>query len=493
MASSGDEESPPGISGPQDSDDDSVNNDEAGRDVAFYYKDDGAEVRGPYSRDTFSRWFRAGHFPRGTVLGLDDQFAEIAGTAEELFPMCFPPPGSPPVDVDKKKRKKSNNKKKKKKSRGSSPSSSDSSSSSSSSSSDSAAGRRRKRLKAGDEIKIKATTEPPDAATQRAIWEAASLQPRAVSLAEQELNQRAPGKDASAGELMRFNFELMQIRQRHPTPATFALDGKLIRSTHQLPADVPLARGLPNWTAPLALRYFRPMDGRSLIDIDRDTAKSHVVTVGDASFYSSSSTSGPPPDPPKSATEFQLFGERLLEFGLASNRFTPEEGDMIRVHMKFCQRLLVHYPLADVLLYDDNVRFRRHRFADNAWSQPDEQVFEDTIRRPSDARRLLKPPPGNPAFVPSDDDNSSSSTKKKKKKKSQNRPTLKHLEDSSGADICRKFNFGFGDCELGEKCKTNPNMAHICMFCMADHRLKDCDAAKKAHPADFKKGWGSRR
>ena len=37
MASSGDEESPPGISGPQDSDDDSVNNDEAGRDVAFYY------------------------------------------------------------------------------------------------------------------------------------------------------------------------------------------------------------------------------------------------------------------------------------------------------------------------------------------------------------------------------------------------------------------------------------------------------------------------
>ena len=59
MASYGDEESPPGISGPQDSDDDSVNNDEAGRDVAFYYKDDGAEVRGPYSRDTFSRWFRA--------------------------------------------------------------------------------------------------------------------------------------------------------------------------------------------------------------------------------------------------------------------------------------------------------------------------------------------------------------------------------------------------------------------------------------------------
>ena len=59
MASSGDEESPPGISGPQDSDDDSVNNDEAGRDIAFYYKDDGADVRGPYSRDTFSRWFQA--------------------------------------------------------------------------------------------------------------------------------------------------------------------------------------------------------------------------------------------------------------------------------------------------------------------------------------------------------------------------------------------------------------------------------------------------
>jgi len=102
--------SPPGISSQQDSDDDSVNNDEAGRDVAFYYKDDGSEVRGPYSRDTFSRWFHAGHFPRGTVLSLDDQFADIAGTAEELFPMCFPPPGSPPVDDDKKKRKKSNKK-----------------------------------------------------------------------------------------------------------------------------------------------------------------------------------------------------------------------------------------------------------------------------------------------------------------------------------------------------------------------------------------------
>ena len=84
MASPGDEDSPPGISGQRDSDDDSVNNDEAGRDVAFYYKDDGSEVRGPYSRDTFSRWFHAGHFPRGTVLSLDDQFADIAGTAEEL-------------------------------------------------------------------------------------------------------------------------------------------------------------------------------------------------------------------------------------------------------------------------------------------------------------------------------------------------------------------------------------------------------------------------
>ena len=114
MASPGDEDSPPGISGQRDSDDDSVNNDEAGRDVAFYYKDDGSEVRGPYSRDTFSRWFHAGHFPRGTVLSLDDQFADIAGTAEELFPMCFPPPGSPPVDDVKKKRKKSNKRKKKK-------------------------------------------------------------------------------------------------------------------------------------------------------------------------------------------------------------------------------------------------------------------------------------------------------------------------------------------------------------------------------------------
>ena len=52
MASSGDEFSPPGISSQQDSDDDSVNNDEAGRDVAFYYKDDGSEVRGPYRKGT---------------------------------------------------------------------------------------------------------------------------------------------------------------------------------------------------------------------------------------------------------------------------------------------------------------------------------------------------------------------------------------------------------------------------------------------------------
>lgn len=291
------ERGPPGMASLDD-----VNDDQDGRDTALYYRDDGGGTQGPFAKDVIERWIHQGHFQRAAVFYLNVGLDQVAGTAEELFPSSFESTLS--VGGAKRKSKRKKSKKHKKKKDSSSP---DSSSSSSSSDEEPGGKRGRKNLKMGDDIKIKATAEPPDAATQQAIWEAASKHPRAISLAEQELQRRKPGASASADETMQFQFELMQVRQRNPTPVPFPLSGKLTRSTHQLPADVPLARGMPNWTAPLALRYFRPTDGSSLIDIDRETAKSQVVTVGDASFFTRSASSGTPPDPPKPATEFQLF------------------------------------------------------------------------------------------------------------------------------------------------------------------------------------------
>ena len=306
--------------------DDYDDDDQEQRDTALYYKDDGGHARGAYANEIVGHWCEQGHFPPDAMFYFDNRFRTEAGTAQELFPGAYVDytarlvQGTSAVSSFRTLKKKQNKKKKKKRrrrSRSSSSSSTPSSSSSSGSEDD-----RPRALRAGDDIKIKASADPPDAATQQAIWEAAAKHPRTVSLAEQELMRRKPNASASQADLMQFQFELMQVRSRSPTPVAFALSGKLIRPNAQLPADVPLPQALPNWTAPLALRYFRPLDGRSLIDMDREAAKSQVITIGNTSFVSSSSATGVPPDPPKSAIEFQAFGERLLEYGLASCRFT---------------------------------------------------------------------------------------------------------------------------------------------------------------------------
>ena len=121
----------------------------------------------------------------------DNRFRTEAGTAQELFPGAYVDYTArlvqgTSVGTDAsvssfrtlRKKQKKKKKKRRRRSRSSSSSSTPSSSSSSYSEDD-----RPRALRAGDDIKIKASADPPDAATQQAIWEAAAKHPiRRLSL-----------------------------------------------------------------------------------------------------------------------------------------------------------------------------------------------------------------------------------------------------------------------------------------------------------------------
>ena len=229
------------------------------------------------------------------------------------------------------------------------------------------------------------------------MYAAANTQPQPISVAESELMRREPDKSASQAAHIAFQFELMQVRQANPVALAYPFSkGTTILSSHQIPADIPRPTGLPSWMAPLAVWYFRAPTG-SFMDADRDLSKSQVVTIGATSFVTESSSSGAVPAPPKDATEFQDMGERLLLFALETGRWSPDTGDLVRVHMRLVQELLKTYPISDVIIYDENVRFNRHRFGNNsAWATRDEVVFEQAIRSPAEKRAALRPPPTQP-------------------------------------------------------------------------------------------------
>ena len=112
-------------------------------------------------------------------------------------------------------------------------------------------------------------------------------------MAESELMRREPDKSASQAAHIAFQFELMQVRQANPVALAYPFSkGTTILSSHQIPADIPKPTGLPNWMAPLAVRYFRAPTGW-LMSAGLDRSRATVVTIGATSLRGSRSVARP--------------------------------------------------------------------------------------------------------------------------------------------------------------------------------------------------------
>ena len=470
-------------------------------DGGLFYKDAHNLVVGPFPTSQLASSARSttSAITFNLRVSYDSSFEHVA-SLQDVVNGSFGPRDRRANDYDRRRSSGRKNKrfsngrgrkrKKNKKKRALSPSSSsssDSSDSDSSSSSDTARVPKRSKSKPKaahlpDDISIKTSREPPSAAEQRAIAAAAASQPVPVSLAETQLRQAKPPASASDDAKMLFQFQMMQCQKDNPVVVAYPYSGKLILHSSQLAPATPKPVGMPSWLAALSTAYFRVDDTKSMMSAARDASKGHVFTIGAASFTSAATSTASVPALPTTAGEFYVFAERLLNFAVASNRWTTHEAEMARVHQRHVMTLFAHYPAADVLLYDENFRYHRHLYQDGAWSTPDADLFASAISLPAQRRVDSKPPAARREST----DRKKTEKADKKGASKPNRPYLKSLSFEN-KDICRAYQWATNAC-TDDICVISDNLVHVCSYCLDTHRAKDCDLYQSEQAADFNKG-----
>lgn len=332
-------------------------------------------------------------------------------------------------------------------------------------------------------ILVKTAKEPPDEATQKALWAAAK--DTAPTMSPEEKEHRASfSTDMTPEERTLFQHKLMQIMLDHPRAPAMKYLGRFISPSTSLAADVPLPQVHNSWQAYISVRQFRQNDGLSLADVERHYGRQSALQIGGAekftAVFNSAASSAKLPDLPANAGEYGPMAERHLQFMLATGRWTHAEEAMVRKHIAYVVDLFNNYPASDVTMYDENVRFLNDKYQTANWGRNATQLAH-CIYAPAARRALLARSKVSAASADRDP------YKPYQPPEYVRRPWDKHQSHNKNT-ICRKWNWEIGEC-TDENCVHPSKLEHVCSFCTGPHRVKDCDSYKQAHPDDHAKGW----
>ena len=351
-------------------------------------------------------------------------------------------------------------------------------------------------------MKIALSQEPPAPEIQRAMWDAADASGTQVSKQEAQHISTRPGDDASEDEMMLWRMDLLRIRQEFPMPPSFVYKGRIIRKSTSIPPDLALPKGVPSWVNYIPLRCFHIDEEQAHSEryADYHQQVSFQLTSSGAGIQASAKSSLP--RLPQDASEYFALTERNREYMVATNRWSSATASFERMHVRDIMQLFRQYPFKDVLQYDDDFRFKRHRFQDAArsWASRDQAIFDDrlagkALQRAEIAAEAVAAGAGAVAAGNSGGAAGVSSRRSTTKASTTpdffDRPCYKKVS-VRGKACCAKWNWGIGcaDCSPdmeGEGCDRN--MRHICCFCNELHQVKDCPDFKRLHPQDLAKGY----
>ena len=300
-----------------------------------------------------------------------------------------------------------------------------------------------------------------------------------LSPAEREVKAREPPTSASSDEKMLWRMELLAARQQNPVAPPYVFSGKVIRANVQLDTETPLPVGMRTWMDCPMVEMFRRDEGLSLADQDN-------AWRGDGRPGKEKVTK--PPAKPADSNEFYLFSKRLERYMLDSDRWDLAEARLHDLHREDVMDLLQHHDLEDVLLYDSDFRFTRHRMQDRRWSSRDADIFRKRVTDPLHRRARDSSPAGS---SPSSPPSSGKSTTRA----FFDRPCYKQMV-CDGTSVCAKWNWGIGCLGCGPSKDVSAcegSRFHVCSFCNADHRVMDCSAYTHAHSADAALGYAGQR
>ena len=289
---------------------------------------------------------------------------------------------------------------------------------------------------------------------------------------------------------MIWRMELLQIRRDFPRPPNFVYKGRIIRPSSQLSSDLALPKGLRAWTDFIPVRSFvLDRDKTDYEQYEEHSRRSVTFDISSGGTGLQASTKSALPREPQSASEYFSLTERNREFMLASGRWKPAVAVHERRHVRNVMELFDAYPFADVLKYDNDFRFKRHRLQDAArlWGLRDQSLYErrlagKAIQRAEVAVDVLQS--GVPAKKPKPRKAASSS-------EFFDRPCYRKIS-VDGKGCCAKWNWGVScvDCQPdreGSGCQQN--LRHLCCFCNGEHKVKDCPDFKRLHPDDLARGY----
>jgi hypothetical protein len=185
--------------------------------------------------------------------------------------------------------------------------------------------------------------------------------------------------------------ELLAARQQNPVAPPYVFSGKVIRPNVELDPETPLPIGMRTWLDCPMVEMFRRDAGLSLADQDsawRGDGRPGKETVAK------------PPAKPADSNEFYLFSKRLERYMVDSDRWDLAEARLHDLHREDVMDLLQHHDLEDVLLYDSDFRFTRHRLQDRRWGSRDVDIFRKRVTDPLHRRSRDASPAGSSLSSP---------------------------------------------------------------------------------------------
>jgi hypothetical protein len=275
-----------------------------------------------------------------------------------------------------------------------------------------------------------------------------------------------------------------------PRPAWF---GKTVHAMSSIDPSVELPRHHKDWRELLQPRQFAKVEGVSAADTFRASSTINHITFGGQLIATTTKDKMPPQ--PTSSTEYFAMCSRLAKFLVATGRFNDIEARSHHDHVGHVMGLFDKFPIADVMIYDDEFRLTRHRLCDGKWSTPDSALLTLRIHTPVTERAAAaaaKPPAGGGGGGKPPKTAPTKPPTKPAKKDPWARPCYVNKE-SGGVALCQRWLWGgcADPCNHTSYRGAAAPLAHQCSFCTSgptDHRLTECAAYKAAHPADFAKG-----
>ena len=349
-------------------------------------------------------------------------------------------------------------------------------------------------------VVIPAGREPPARAEQLAIRKAleAQQEARGDSEAVKAHLERRPNPYPKAGEELtdevicwQLGLHKLRAGEDESTPPT-AWYGRLghLKPSSELKPGTRLPVGHSDWRNPLQPRQFPEDSTVSDMDYFRRIQQKETMLLEGITLTTARDAGKLPAQITNSIQYYKQSGS-LGVMMFDSGRFDRAEHDAHLLYIADIMKLMEDYDCADVMLYDDDFRLRRHLLQDGLWAKPDEELLQKRVREPHLRRAAAKPavkppkPPKRPGAKPPKPGAGGNLTWN-----AWDRPAYKHKE-IDGKNVCRNWLWG-GCSDACSHTKYNSRepapLTHKCSYCQGDHRLTECDLFKAEQPADFAKG-----